>query len=80
MNEIEKDYQVGWVEEGGGDCSQSCAAYRLDCLECETSNISATYYGETGRNGYSRVLKHIAGLKNKNKTTHCEALFNSAQW
>ena len=63
-------------KEGGGDYSRSCAAYRMECLECENNNISAIYHGETGRNGYSHGLEHYAGLK---KTTHCGniALFST---
>ena len=47
---------------GGGDCSKSCSAYRIECEECPKSNLTAAYEGETGRNGYTRGLEHLAGL------------------
>ena len=67
-------------KEGGGDCSRSCAAYRMECLECENSQISAIYHGETGRNGYTRGLEHYAGLKSKKEDNplwkHCSIQHN----
>ena len=37
--------------------------------------ITSTYHGETGRNGYSRGLEHLAGLRNKKEDNllwkHC---------
>ena len=47
---------------GGGDCSKSCSAYRIECEECKKSDLSAVYEGETGRNCYSRGLEHLEGL------------------
>ena len=61
--------------EGGGDCSKSCAAYKLECQECPKSKLSAVYHGETGRNAYSRGLEHFAGLQNRKEDNplwkHC---------
>ena len=51
------------VSGGGGDCSRSCSAYRVDCQECLSQNIKAIYVGETGRNGYARGLEHEDGLE-----------------
>ena len=71
------------AEEGGGDCSKSCAAYRMECLECPKNKLSAVYHGETGRNGYSRGLEHFAGLKNKKEDNplwkHCVLQHNGQQ-
>ena len=53
------------VSGGGGDCSQSCSAYKVDCQECLSENIKAIYLGETGRNGYARGLEHQDGLEKK---------------
>jgi hypothetical protein len=61
---------------GGGDCSKSCAAYRLECEECPKNDLTAVYQGETGRNCYSRGLEHLAGLKNEKEDNplwkHCQ--------
>ena len=61
---------------GGGDCSKSCAAYRLECEECLKKDLTAVYQGETGKNCDSRGLEHLAGLKNEKEDNplwkHCE--------
>ena len=65
---------------GGGDCRRSCAAYRLECEECEKNNLKAVYEGETGRTCYSRGLEHLAGLSNDKDDNplwkHCEIQHN----
>ena len=66
---------------GGGDCARSCAAYRVDCLECETENLKAVYIGETGRNGYARGLEHQDGLEKEKEDNplwkHCQIQHSS---
>ena len=61
---------------GGGDCSKSCSAYRIECEECPKSNLTAAYEGETGRNGYTRGLEHLAGLSSEKEDNplwkHCQ--------
>ena len=61
---------------GGGDCSKNCSAYRLEYKECPKFNLKAVYEGETGRNGYSRGLEHLAGLRRK--TIHCGSTAKSS--
>ena len=71
------------AKEGGGDCSKSCAAYRMECLECPKNKLSAVYQGETRRNGYSRGHEHFARLKNKKEDNplwkHCVLQYNGQQ-
>ena len=48
----------------------------------ETNQINAIYQRETGRNGFSRGLEHISGLKKKRKKDnslwkHCVLRHNS---
>ena len=61
---------------GGGDCSKSCSAYRIECEECKKSDLSAVYEGETGRNCYSRGLEHLEGLSKEKEDNplwkHCQ--------
>ena len=65
---------------GGGDCSKSCSAYRLECQECVKNEMKAVYEGETGRNCYSRGLEHLAGLSSEKDDNplwkHCEIQHN----
>ena len=64
------------ISGGGGDCSRSCAAYRLECKECPKNDLTAVYEGENGQNCYSRGLQHLAGLKNEQEDNplwkHCQ--------
>ena len=61
---------------GGGDCSRSCSAYQLECLECPINSLTAHYEGETGRNCYSRGIEHVAGLEKEKDDNplwkHCQ--------
>ena len=51
--------------EGGGDCWSEGVTYTLWCDECGEG--VADYKGETGRNGYTRGLEHLANLEAKNE-------------
>ena len=61
---------------GGGDCSKSCSAYRIECEECAKSDLKAVYEGETGSNCYSRGLEHVEGLSKEKEDNplwkHCQ--------
>ena len=65
---------------GGGDCSKSCSAYRIECEECIKSDLRAVYEGETGRNCYSRGLEHVEGLSKEKDDNplwkHCQIQHN----
>ena len=65
---------------GGGDCSKSCSAYRIECEECAKTELKAVYEGETGRNCYSRGLEHMEGLSKEKEDNplwkHCEIQHN----
>ena len=54
---------------GGGDCERSSSGYEIECLECPTAGLVASYQGETGRNGFSRGLEHVAALEAKHETS-----------
>ena len=64
------------ISGGGGDCEKSSIGYKLECLECPGADLTATYEGESGRNGYSRGLEHVAALEGRQETSplwkHCE--------
>ena len=72
----ERDDCFPCTSGGGGDCSASCSAYRMECQECPKFDLKAVYEGKTGRNGYSRGLEHLAGLKNEKDDNplwkHCQ--------
>ena len=61
---------------GGGYFERSGASYEIECLECSTACLVVEYQGETGQNGYSRGLEHVAALESKQDTSplwkHCE--------
>ena len=44
--------------EGGGDCWKESVTYSLICGECDRG--VAKYFGETGRNGFTRGEEHLA--------------------
>ena len=48
---------------GGGNCEKNSSGYRVTCISCQGAGISSTYEGETGRNGYTRGLEHLAALR-----------------
>ena len=68
---------------GGGDCSRSGSAYRLECEECPKNNLKAHYEGETGINCYSRGLEHSQGLEMKKEENplwkHCQLQHGGAK-
>ena len=41
--------------------------YQHTCLECKQEGIDAKYYGESGKNGYSRGLEHQDSLRLRNE-------------
>ena len=49
-------------------CRIPSVIYKITCIECEKSKISANYYGETSFNGYTRGLQHQANYRSKNKS------------
>ena len=67
---------VPCISGGGGDCERSSSGYKIDCMECSKEDLVATHHGETGRNGYSRGLEHVADLGARKSTSplwkHCE--------
>ena len=48
---------------GGGNCEKNSSGYRVTCLTCLRAGRSSLYEGETGRNGFTRGLEHIAALR-----------------
>ena len=48
---------------GGGNCEKNSSGYRVTCLNCQRAGVSAIYGGETGRNGLTRGLEHLAALR-----------------
>ena len=48
---------------GGGNCEKNSSGYRVTCLTCQRAGVSAMYEGETGRNGFTRGLEHLAALR-----------------
>ena len=66
---------------GGGDCSKSSVAYRIECEECPKTGKSAHYDGESGNNGFTRGLEQITGLEKKKDENplwkHCQIAHNS---
>ena len=51
---------------GKGKCCQKRgAAYEIVCCEEECREDNVKYCGESGRNGYSRGLDHLAGYRRK---------------
>ena len=69
------------ANEGRGDCSKSCAGYKLERQDFPKFKISAVYNGETGRNAYSRGLEQLAGFpKQKRRQSIMKTLFTAAQW
>ena len=48
---------------GGGNCQNNSSGCRVTCLSCQRAGISSIYEGETGRNGFTRGLEHLAALR-----------------
>ena len=65
------------ISGGKGDCRASGVTYEISCVQCKTIDqpVRYKYIGETARNAYSRGKEHLAGLRNKSKTSclweHC---------
>ena len=47
-------------KNGKGNCRATNVVYKIECNIC-----GHCYTGETSRNGYSRGIEHMTGLKNK---------------
>ena len=75
-----KDNCFPCTSEGGGDCSKSSVGYRIECLKCPETKMSAKYDGESGNNGFTRGLEHQDGLDKKKEVNplwkHCEIEHN----
>ena len=41
--------------------------YNITCEECKASEKKAEYWGETGRDGYTRGGEHLKGCKEKDE-------------
>ena len=69
-------YRDGIKEERSLNKAKASTGYKVDCMECSTEDLVATYHGETGRNRYSRGLEHVADLGTRKSTSplwkHCE--------
>ena len=53
-------------ESGGiGKCMKESILYSIRCEECKKEEKTVEYWGETGRDGYSRGTEHITGCRNK---------------
>ena len=69
--------------EKGGNCRRSNVTYQVVCGECTDHDVVAQYKGETGRNMYTRGLKHQSELRNKTKDSalwsHCQEYHDSVE-
>ena len=55
-------------EKGGiKDCMKEGVLYRIKCDDCRTKGKEVEYWGETGRDSYTRGGEHIKGCKDKNE-------------
>ena len=65
---------------GGGKCNIEGVVYKIWCIECEKSGISAMMYGETGRTARIRVSEHFDDLRSvtasSNLREHCDNAHN----
>ena len=52
-------------EERKLSCTHEGALYLLTCVTCKEKGIKSEYWGETGRNCYTRGLEHQEGWKRK---------------
>ena len=48
---------------GGGNSEKNSTGYRVTCLTCQRDGVSSSYERETGRNGFTRGLEHLASLR-----------------
>ena len=57
-------------EKGGiGGCMKESVVYSIRCEECRKLNKTVEYWGETGRDCYSRGGEHIKGEEREERTT-----------
>ena len=62
-------------ETGGGKCEKNGAGYEVVCVTCQRAGRKTCYYGESGKNGYTRGGEHRAACRLKNEENalykHC---------
>ena len=46
-----------------GHCKKANVNYRIDCLDCKEVCLQATYWGETHRSHYARMLEQVDNLR-----------------
>ena len=44
-------------------CEKNGAGYRIVCITCQVAGKVTEYEGETGRNGYTRGIEHLAAMR-----------------
>ena len=63
-------------ETGGGKCEKNGAGYEIVCVTCMRAGRKTCYYGETGKNGYTRGGEHKAACRLENEENalykHCQ--------
>ena len=63
-------------ETGGGKCEKNGAGYEVVCVTCQRAGRKTCYYGESGKNGYTRGGEHRAACRLKNEENalykHCQ--------
>ena len=53
-------------EKGGmRQCMKEGVLYNITCEECKAQEKKAEYWGETGRDGFTRGGEHLKGCKEK---------------
>ena len=51
-------------EKGGsGKCMKDSVLYSIICEECKRQNVESEYWGETGRDCYTRGGEHLTGIR-----------------
>ena len=45
-------------ETDGGKCEKNGAGYEIVCVTCQRAGRKTCYYGETGKNAYTRGGEH----------------------
>ena len=63
-------------ETGGGKCEKNGAGYEIVCVTCLKAGRKTCYYGESGKNGYTRGGEHRTACRLKNEENalykHCQ--------
>ena len=63
-------------ETGGGKCEKNGAGYEIVCVTCQRAGRKTCYYGETGKNAYTRGGEHRAACRLENEENalykHCQ--------